>query len=109
MYGDDALGESVVGAPEARRATLQLDRAGIRLVDAGDDLGQGRFAGAVLADEAANPACHDLEVDAAERADRGEVFHQPLAAQEQVGRSMIAGRVSVPFARDGGHRQAGRR
>ena len=55
--------DRVQGAPADR------DRAGIRLVDAGQDLDDGRLAGAVLADEAVDLARPDLEAGAVEGAD----------------------------------------
>ena len=70
MDRDDPLRQRVVGAGEAERLTVQMNRAGVRLVDAGDDLGERRLAGAVLADESADAARLDGEVDAAQRAAR---------------------------------------
>ena len=81
MHGDDALLQRLLGAGEPDRPPLELDRSRIRRVHAGDDLGERRFAGAVLADEAADATRRDREIDAAKGADRGETTRQPPASQ----------------------------
>ena len=83
MDRDDALRERLVGARGADRPPVVVDRACIRRVHAGDDLGERRLAGAVLADEAANAARDDRKVDAAQRLHRAEPLGQTSAAQEE--------------------------
>ena len=82
MHGDDALLQGLLGAGEPHRPAVELDRSPIRRVHAGDDLGERRFAGAVLTDEAANATRRDREIDAAKGADRGETARQPPAPQQ---------------------------
>ena len=57
------------------------DGADVRLVVAGEDLDDGRLAGAVLADEGMDLAGGDLEVDVVERPLSGERLAQPVDAQ----------------------------
>ena len=52
---------------QARDAAAQCDPARSRLGDAREDLEQGRFAGAVAADDAEDLALLDLEADILER------------------------------------------
>jgi hypothetical protein len=51
----------------AHGGAVQLDVAGVGLVSAGDDLCQGRFPGAVFADQRVDLTGFDLEIDLAER------------------------------------------
>ena len=51
---------------EAGRAALDQHLAAVRLDDAGEDVHQGRFAGAVLAEQRMNFAALEIEVDAAQ-------------------------------------------
>src|SRR5271163_4693821 len=83
MNGDDALRQRLLSAGEPDRATLDLDRSGVRRMHAGDDLGECRLAGAILADEAANLRGGDRKIDAAKRADRREAVRQPSAPQQK--------------------------
>ncbi len=53
---------------------VEVNRAAIRLVDAGDDLHQGRFAGTVVADQSHDFAGIDLEIDAEQDLDRPEML-----------------------------------
>ncbi len=50
------------------------DRAGIALIDAGDDLDQRRFAAPVFADQAVDFASFDRQIDFAERLHPGKGF-----------------------------------
>ena len=61
----DAVAGGVGGAGEARRLAAEQDRAGVGLVDAGQDAHQRRLAGAVLADQAHDLVRPDLEADIA--------------------------------------------
>ena len=47
----DALGQAVAVAAEAQAPALEEDLALVGLIDPGDDLDQGAFPGAVLADQ----------------------------------------------------------
>ena len=65
-------GAGVGGAGQAQGAAVHLDAAAVGDVGAGHDLGQRRFAGGVVADEAEALARPEVEVDAAQRLDRAE-------------------------------------
>ena len=82
MHRDDALLQGLLGAGKPHRPAVELDRSRVRRVHAGNDLGQGRFTGAVLSDKAANATRRDREIDAAKGADRAETARQPLASQQ---------------------------
>ena len=82
MHRDDALRKACSAPANAHRPAVELDRSRVRRVHAGDDLGERRFAGAVLADQAANATRRDREIDAAKRADRAETARQPAAPQQ---------------------------
>ena len=56
----------------AHGGAVQLDVAGVGLVSAGDDLCQGRFPGAVFADQRVDLTGFDLEIDLAERLHAGK-------------------------------------
>ena len=56
----------------AHRHAVDDERAGVGPLGAGDDLDQGRFAGAVLADERVDLAGAEVERHALERAEAGE-------------------------------------
>ena len=51
---------------------LEGDRAGVRRMDAREDLHERRLAGAVVADDGDDLARRDVEVDVRERRDRSE-------------------------------------
>ena len=51
-----------------------IDGAGVGLQHAGGDADQGRFTGAVFADDGMNLAGHDEDIDAFQRLDRAETL-----------------------------------
>ncbi len=59
-----------------------------RLVGAGQDLDQGRLAGAVVADQADDLAGLGVEIDAGQRVDAAVPLLQRLAADERVRRRL---------------------
>ena len=63
---------------------VRLDRAGVRFHRAECDRRQGRFAGAVFADERVDFARQRVEVDAVDRRDRAEAFADPAQAQRRL-------------------------
>ena len=65
----DPLAAGIGGRGEADFAAVEKDPAGIGNDGAGEDLAQGRLAGAVVADEAEDLAGAQHEVDAIERLD----------------------------------------
>ena len=67
---------------EVHLLALPGDRALVGLVHPGEDLDQGRLAGAVLAEQAVHLAREDVEVDPAERDDAWETLHDVGHAQE---------------------------
>ena len=84
---------SASSAPVKRNGlAVEENLPGVGLMHPGDDLGERRLAGAVLADEAADAAGRDGEVDAAQRADRREALHEP--------RHSSSGAVDSPASRD---------
>src|SRR4029453_15728849 len=70
--GVDAEGPGVVDGPEHDLLAAHEDAAGVGLVEAAEDLDQGRLAGAVVADEAEHLAPAQAQVDVAEGGDPAE-------------------------------------
>ena len=70
---------------------LQEDLAFVQAVDAGEDLHQRRFAGAVLADEAEDFARADVQADVVQRADAGKGFADVIHPQQGVRSVHICG------------------
>ena len=68
----DAGAPGVVRPLQIDRLAVDDDRAAIGRKHAGDDLDQGRFAGAVLAKQRVDLALRDVERDAGKRADAGK-------------------------------------
>src|SRR6516164_2703234 len=68
----DPNGMSIARTGEAHRPALEHDLAPARLEQAGEDLHQGGFAGAVVADDAEHFAAGEMEIDVVERRDRAE-------------------------------------
>ena len=56
------------------RLAVQRERAARRAVDAREDLREGRFARAVLAEQRVDLAAHQVEVDIAQHLDAREGF-----------------------------------
>ena len=65
----DAGGLGIVRAREADLLAVQAHGPGIRLVEAGDDLDQGRLAGAVLAEQRVHLTGAHVETDIIQRFD----------------------------------------
>ena len=70
----DAGGLGLRRALPMHRLAIELDLAAVRGLDTGDDLGQRRFPGTVLADERVDLSRADLEIDPGERLHAGEGF-----------------------------------
>ena len=68
MDRGDAVLEGLVRAGERDRLAADADLAGVRLVDAGEDLHQRRLAGAVLADQRGHLARIERQADIVQRA-----------------------------------------
>ena len=68
----DAERGDLVPRHARKRPAVEPDRAGVRLVEAGDAVEQRRLAGAVRADQAADRAGRDREADVVERGDAAE-------------------------------------
>ncbi len=74
MHHADPGRECVARRGEVLRAPAEPHRARVFGVDAGDDLHQRRFAGAVLADQAVDFAGCEGEIHPAQRRDAAERF-----------------------------------
>src|SRR5690606_39128864 len=73
VYGGDSGGLGIARAVEWLALLLvHLQRALVRTVHAGDDLDQGRFAGAVLANQRVNLARQHVKAYTGERLDAWE-------------------------------------
>ncbi len=78
------------GEPNVTGSPAEGDLAGVGLVGAGQHLDQGGLAGAVLAEQAVHLAGRDVEVDAVQRADAGELLDDaPHREQRRHGSSHI--------------------
>ena len=84
--GRDPGALGFLGRGEARRAPVDQDLAGVRLIDAGDDLDQRRLARAVLAEQRVNLAGADVERDAAQRAHAGKALLEVAHLEQRGGR-----------------------
>ena len=60
------------------------DLAGVRAVRAGEDLDQGRLAGAVLSEQAVHFTGADIEVDPVQGADAGKRLHDARSSEQRV-------------------------
>jgi hypothetical protein len=70
--GGDAEAHGRDGRAEGDLLAAPAQTAGVGLVGAGQDFDEGRFAGAVLAEQAVHLTGLDVEVDAVEGPDSGE-------------------------------------
>ena len=70
----DAGRDRVLGALDPAFPAGDADAAAIGLIEAVEDVHQGRFAGAILADDAVNRAGRDTQVDALVGVDRPEML-----------------------------------
>ena len=84
----DAERPGVVDRTERDRPAVDEHLPGIGLVIAGQDLDQGRFAGAVVAEDAERLAARDPERHAGERSDLAEHLDQFFGA-DRVGRGSL--------------------
>ena len=64
------------------RRPVKTDRAGIRLVDAAQNLDQGRFARAVFAEQSDDFASADIKADPLQRLSAAERFRDVVEAQQ---------------------------
>ena len=72
-HADSGL-DGVGGRPEHDLGAVDLDRAGVGLLHAVQDLHQGRLAGAVLPDDRVDGAVRDIDVDVVVGDDAGEAL-----------------------------------
>ena len=70
----DAGGAGRGGAGDPHRFAVERDGPVVGDVGAGENLGQGRFAGGVVADQPEAFAGPEVEIDAAQRLDRAEAL-----------------------------------
>ena len=61
-----------VGRMDLDRLPVELDGAARRAVHPGEDLGEGRLAGPVLAEQRVNLAAVEVEIDVGQHLDAGE-------------------------------------
>ena len=84
----DPSGARFGRAAEAHRLAIELDRARVRQVGAGEDLGQRRLAGGVVADQAQHLARPEVEIDPAQRLDAAERLANAAHAHAGYGRAV---------------------
>ena len=83
VHRGDAGGARLGRRIEAHRAALDQDRAAARRIDAGQQVHQGRLAGAVGAGERVNLAAGGAEVDSFERRDRAEALAEAADLEQR--------------------------
>src|SRR5437763_1267451 len=71
MNHRDPCLKGVAGTRERERAAVELYRSGVRLLDAGEDLSERGFAGAVFAADGMTSSRRNVEGDVAEGLDAG--------------------------------------
>jgi hypothetical protein len=103
MNDADAGGLRFARARERDRLAINEDFAGILRIDAGEDLHQRRFAGAVLAHQRMDFAGDQLEPDVVQRPDAGKALGQvPNGDQSGHGAWRVSPkRLSLALAGDG--------
>jgi len=74
VNGDDAGAAGVEGIARGERSAVELERAGVGRVNAGEDFHEGGFAGAVFADERVDLTGGNVEVDAGKGGGGAEAF-----------------------------------
>jgi hypothetical protein len=89
----DASAGGVAGGAEGDGRAVPLDGPAVGLLDAGDDLGHRRFAGAVLPHQGNNFSRPHLQRNAFQRVDASIVLADALRAEER------CGHVRVPVSR----------
>jgi hypothetical protein len=92
VHHRDARVERVARGVEVDRRAGENDLALVRAVEAGEDVGERRLAGAVLAQQGVDLAGGSLEVDVLVRDDRGKALRDPA----QRDRRRWRGGVSLP-------------
>ena len=85
---------AVCGVRARDDLALELELAGVGRKGAGDDVDQGGFAGAVLAEQNMNLTMAKIEIDAVERHHAGETLADAFQFEKQAG--IVAGRRSDP-------------
>jgi hypothetical protein len=80
--GVDAQRPGVVHRPQRQRLTVEEDLARVRLVEAAEDLHQGRLAGAVVADQPEHLALVEVQAHVAQRGQRPEPLGDVLDPQD---------------------------
>jgi len=92
----DPGGAGIHGLVKMDRPALELHLAGRGRKVAGDDLDQGRFAGAVIAHEADDLARLEVEIDPRQRLDGAEMLRDAVELEQghsQTSRSAASDRV----------------
>ena len=89
VHHRDPCCDRVAGRVKVHRSAGEKDLAFVRPVEAGEDVGQRRLAGAVLSQEGVHLALRGLEVDVVVGNDRGE----PLRDSPQSDGGRHGGRV----------------
>ena len=89
-HGDTGVGGALLVEARDRHA-VELDRAAVRLVDAGDEVHERGLAGAVLADQRVHLAAPDLEGDVVDGTDAGKgLDHVAHGQARRSGRQLLA-------------------
>ena len=94
VHHADAGGDRLHRRREGRRVAVDDDLTGIRLIDAGEDVHEGRFAGAVLAQQRMDFAGANFEIDVRIGDDAGKMLGD--AAQQHDRRRSRAARPASP-------------
>src|SRR5690606_6285197 len=89
---------------EADLLAVKQDRARVGLIDAGDNLHQGRLAGAILAHQRVDLAGADVEIDITERLDTGEALADSAQGEDRLVTRLARG-TRLPYWRPIGHRR----
>ena len=83
MHHTDAGSDRLHRRGKVPRIAIDDDLAGIRLVDAGEDIHQCRFAGTVLAEQRVNFPSPDFDIDILIGDDAGEIFGDALEKHDR--------------------------
>ena len=89
----DAGGERRLRRDHRERAAVELQAAGVGLIDAGQDLDQGRLAGAVLADQGRDLARVELEAHAVQRLHARERLADAGKLEDRLGHRSASDRI----------------
>src|SRR5580658_4966367 len=85
MDRDNPLRKRLVSAGGADRSSLIFHHPRVRRDHAGDDFGERRFAGAVLADEAADAPSANRKIDLSQRLHGAEPLNKAPALEDDAG------------------------